>query len=246
MSETTWSPEQIKALIEASRESNQLLKDFLGFFSQSMWIQKVTLTESPQILNLDGYRHIGIWVPNSYLPLSVNIGMPGIESTRLTLVTGLNALPSVDGMMISGTQGTPINIIRSNQPLVYANPPLGPLPSPGEVLLIGPNAGISLAAGTSYQSPKYNPLGNRMVGYFTDISGFVSSSGLASSSLNAYSSLLASESSAYVTGGSAVNYNISSWTDMSAILTKAYNVTVSAPSANTVTLTINGISLGIG
>ena len=118
------------------------------------------------------------------------------------------------------------------------------LPSPGETLLVGPSADISIAPGASYTTPSFNALGNRMIGYFMDAS--LSSTATVSSTLIAQSQLLTNQQSMYITGAGQEDYNTNGWTNQSAVMTGTYAVTFYAASGNTTDATINGVSVGIG
>ena len=112
--------EQIDTLIQTNREVKSLLSDFMSFYRRDNWVEKISLRNEPQMLPLNGYRHIGIWVSEIDLPMTVNIGLPGIQSTSVELVAGLNALPDIDGMFISGSVGQIANVVRSNDPLTVS------------------------------------------------------------------------------------------------------------------------------
>ena len=118
------------------------------------------------------------------------------------------------------------------------------LPSPGETLLVGPSAGISIAPGVTYNTPSINALGNRMMGYFMNAS--LSSTATLSAALQAQSALLETGATMYITGIGQRSYDTAGWTDSSSILTSAYNVSFSAASANTTDAILNGVSVGIG
>ena len=164
-----WTKEQIDALIQTNREVKSLLSDFMSFYRRDNWVEKISLRNEPQMLPLNGYRHIGIWVSEADLPMTVNIGLPGIQSTPVELVAGLNALPDIDGMFISGTVGQTANIVRSNDPLTVSaatvlgqqgtstNPviveqtgSLVPCAAVTDTLVTGP---ITIAASASYETP---------------------------------------------------------------------------------------------
>lgn len=112
--------EQIDTLIQTNREVKSLLSDFMSFYRRDNWVEKISLRNEPQMLPLNGYRHIGIWVSEIDLPMTVKIGLPGIQSTSVELVAGLNALPDIDGMFISGSVGQIANVVRSNDPLTVS------------------------------------------------------------------------------------------------------------------------------
>lgn len=118
------------------------------------------------------------------------------------------------------------------------------LPSPGEVLLVGPSAGISIAAGATYTSPAYNALGMRGVAYFTDLALYPNQ---VTSNLSAYTSLLTNPQPIFICGNTtAQNWNPTGASfSMTGIPTNTVKVSLSADSANTAAVTINGISLGV-
>ena len=167
--------EQIDTLIQTNREVKSLLSDFMSFYRRDNWVEKISLRNEPQMLPLNGYRHIGIWVSEIDLPMTVNIGLPGIQSTSVELVAGLNALPDIDGMFISGSVGQIANVVRSNDPLTVSaatvlgqqgtltNPviieqtgSLAPVATASGTLASGP---ITIAAGANYSPPSLDTNG---------------------------------------------------------------------------------------
>ncbi len=125
--------------------------------------------------------------------------------------------------------------------------PLGVLPSLGEVLLVGPSANISLAAGATYNSPSINLLGNRTMIGFQDVSGLGTSTAQ-SWIYVATTKLTNKQVYTYASSGSYQGFNpVLNNTNggNSGIYTSDVYYSIEADASNTAALTINGISLGV-
>lgn len=179
----------------------------------------------------------------SLLSFPYTQGQGGVPVFASQDASGTVCIPTAN---YTNTEGVwaPAPTTSEGIPQVGLTGSLAPLPSPGEKLLVGPSAGISIPPGASYSTPTFNAIGNRMVGYFMDAS--LSSTATLSSTLVALSSLLANNQNMYIVGASQETYNSNSWTNSSAIMTAKYAVTFNAASGNTTDATLNGVSVGIG
>ena len=125
--------------------------------------------------------------------------------------------------------------------------PLGILPSLGEVLLVGPNAGISLAAGATYNTPSINLLGNRTMIGFQDVSGLGSNT-VQSWIYIATTKLTNKQVYTYCSSGGYQGYNpvlTNGGGSNGGIYTSNVYYTLEANASNTAAVTVNGISLGV-
>ena len=220
----------------------------------------IVLSATTQTVQLhEGYRYNYLVVSSDAATAmgssnTLTIDTPGIKYTQ-PIYEGINPL-NIKGssakLSVSGLSGQYVaQFVETNEsPLVMSagvvklTGSLAPLPSPGELLLVGPAANISIPPGASYTTPSYNGLGKRMTGYFMNAT--LSSTATLSTILAAVSALLGTGHMMYITGNSQQSYNDSSWTNSSAFLTNSYVVQFNAASANTTDAVLNGVSVGIG
>jgi hypothetical protein len=180
---------------------------------------------------------------------------------RLTGVVSTTATTSgIYDILAHGTRQVYANItsytsgqvtaIGSTQPMTGIADTLGILPSPGEVLVVGPNAAISVAPGITYNSPYMNLVGNRDFVTFTDVSGLSGTSATMILNTLIKTSLLTNQQYyTYATSGSSpIAFNPvlqNSGGGNSGIYTPLLMVQIVATSSNTTDFTINGIELGV-
>ena len=119
--------------------------------------------------------------------------------------------------------------------------------SKGEVLLVGPTANISLAAGATYNSPSVNLLGSRSLVGFQDITN-LGSNEMQSSIYMKTSTLNAIQYYTYTSSGGYQGYDpvlSNSGAGNSGIYTDQTYYSVQANPANTQAIIINGLALGV-
>lgn len=120
------------------------------------------------------------------------------------------------------------------------------LPSPGEINVVGPNAGITLVPGASWSKDITGMLGHRNVALFTDFSG-LSSSEKINGDLQYKATSMQNPQTAWIAGVTSMqSYNLNTLSvNNTAMVTDVVQVHLAADSANTTNVTINQVVLGV-
>lgn len=170
----------------------------------------------------------------------------GLSGNPPALLVHTNDLKAMDGVV--SYSGGGVGGSAGNPSYTELTGSLAPLPSPGEILLIGPNAGVSVAAGTTYITPSVNLLGQRGLVGFMDVSGLSGTTVVMSVSILMKTSLLKNSQFYTYASSNSIAYNAVLYNGgggSSRIFTKDTCMSFAAPSTNTAAFTINGASLGV-
>ena len=158
-------------------------------------------------------------------------------------------LPKIGmGFRLYGTSGDDYLITETiHTELCFRSNPITKNTTHGEILLIGPNANISLAAGATYNSPTVNLLGSRSLVGFQDISN-LGVNEMQSWIYMKTSTLNAIQYYTYASSGGYQGYDpvlSNSGAGNSGIYTDQTYYSVQANPANTQAIIINGLALGV-